>query len=563
MGGRIIGMQHRLRTIGRIRLGTYEGRPKASEFFIPTSEFEHPIRQMGDLFGGDVEQWKPQGDGGMQWRLMNPDLTSLDAIIPPGRDPIDQAYEKWSRGGKQARCDGETVEKLNRPCVCKDRWGPRFWEKAPKDQACKLYTRANLWFPDVEDIGTWLLETKGANAGAELPGFVDMMRGMFGESVALPVRIWLVPRTGREPGTGKIKHYTKVEIEIRGMTAGQAAAHIMAAAPALAELGAAEDRLAIESAKPDQLDYAAMIAVAQTRDTVIELWRKAKADRDVWMTSGKTIEAAAGARVKEIERLAEAWKNVVTAWEGGDMDALHGEFTDFTRGRKIEEATAEELEAFLATIKAPEPPPAEPVPTVQAPAGRSAEDMAVPPDDEIEDADVVDDPEEPRVAEARLTPMNIAIGERGITSHTGKGMGVANKAAKAEWLSKVVDRPVTSTKELTEREADKVMAALKDMPITHPAKQTKAAQQAQQQQDPAVLRSHMLALFYGIGITGVEDVLRDISIITGDTLTTAAPPTPAQTQAAIDVLESSGGDVGTYDAMVSQIQEARAEANEN
>ncbi|MFC7641508.1 hypothetical protein ACFQX6_11305 [Streptosporangium lutulentum] len=371
MGGRIIGMQHRLRTIGRIRLGTYEGRPKASEFFIPTSEFEQPIRGLADVYGGDVEQWKPQGDGGRQWRLMNPDLTSLDAILPPGRDPLDQAYEKWSRGGKQARCNGETVENLNRPCVCKAQWGPRFWENPdlPKDQACKLYTRMNLWLGEVEDIGTWLLETKGANAGAELPGFVDMVAGMFGNKVAVPITIWLVPGTGREKG--KVKRYTKVSASIRGMTSGQAAARIMAAAPTLAELGAGdgEDRLAIESAKSDQPDYIAMIGVAQTRDTVIELWRKAKADRDVWTTTGKQIEAAAGARVKELERIAEAWKNVVTAWAGGDMDALHRTFTDFTRGRKIEEATAEELEAFLATIQAPEPP-AEQAPTVQAPRPR-------------------------------------------------------------------------------------------------------------------------------------------------------------------------------------------------
>ncbi|WP_433235376.1 hypothetical protein ACQPYK_25235 [Streptosporangium sp. CA-135522] len=554
MGGRIIGMQHRLRTIGRIRLGTYEGRPKASEFFIPTSEFEHYIRSAADLFGGDVEQWKPQGDGGMQWRLMNPDLTSLDAIIPPGRDPIDQAYEKWSRGGKQARCNGETVENLSRLCVCKQQWGPRFWENAPKDQTCKLYTRTNLWLPEIQDIGTWLLETKGANAGAELPGFIDMMRGMFSDKVALPVRIWLVPRTGREKG--KLKHYTKVEIEIRGMTAMQAASRIMAAAPEHAELGAAaaEDRLAIESAKPGQPDYVAMIDIAQTRDAVIELWRQAKANRDVWMSSGAVIEAAAGKRVKEIERIAEAWKNVVTAWAGGDMDALHRTFTDFTRGRRIEEATAEELEVFLTSIQTPEP-----APTVQAPAGRSVADIAVPPDDEIEDAEVIDDTP---VAEERLTPLNIAIGERGITPHTGRGSTAANKAAKAAWLTEKVRRPITSTKELTEREADDVMAILRAMPVTHPANPRKATQQARQQ-DPAERRNHMLTLFGQLGIVDREDVLRDISIITGDALTEAAPPTPEQVEAAIDVLEASGGDVATYDAMVSQIQEAHAEATGN
>ncbi|MFG1709181.1 hypothetical protein ACFLIM_38920 [Nonomuraea sp. M3C6] len=555
MGGRIKDLQHRLRTIGRIRLGTFEGRPKASEFFIPTSEFEHFIRQLADIYGGDVEQFKPQGDGGMQWRLMNPELTSLEAIIPPGRDPLDQAYEKWSRGGKQARCDGETVANLNRPCVCKAQWGPRFWENAPQQQACKLHTRLNLWIPRIEDIGTFLLETHGANAGAELPGFVDMVQGMFGTKVAVPVSIWLVPRTGREKG--KVKHYTKVEIAIRGMTAFQAASRIMAAGSEHAELGAgaSEDRLAIESGQPDQLDYIAMIGAAQTRETVKQVWRQARADRDVWMTSGAKIEAEAAKRAREIDRLAEAWKDVVTAWEGGDMDVLHGAFTDFSRGRKIEEATAEELEAFLKTIQPAEPPRSEQAPTVQPPAGRSAENVVVPPDDEIEDADVVDDPP---VAKERLTPMNIAIGERGITPHTGKGSTAANKAAKAAWLTETVKRPVESTADLTESEADLVMKRLKSMPITHPSKPKQAAAQQPQQQDPAARRTHMLNLFGQLGIQDRDEVMRDISIITGANVDMSAPPTPQQVQDAIDVLEAASGDFDTYDAMLAQIQEARA-----
>ncbi|MEV4749014.1 hypothetical protein AB0K21_21770 [Streptosporangium sp. NPDC049248] len=562
MGGRILTRQQRLRTIGRIRLGTFEGRAKASEFFIPTSEFEHFIRQMEDIYGGRVERWKPQGDGGMQWRLMNPELTSLDAILPPGRDPLDQAYEKWSRGGRQARCNGETVEKTNQPCVCTQMWGERFWENAPRDQACKLHTRMNIWIPQIQDIGTWLLETKGANAGAELPGFVDMVRGMFGDAVAVPISVWLVPRTAREKGL--LKHFTKVEAAIRGMTAGQAAARIMAAAPEHAELGAgaSEDRLAIESAKPAQTDYIAAINAAPTYDTVVELWRQAKADREVWMANGQRIEAAASSRARALERIAEVWKQVVEAWEGGDMDALHRAFTDHTRGRKIEDATAKELQAFLASIQ-PAEPPAAPAPPVQAPAGRSAEDMLVPPDDEIEDAVIVDDPKDVPVAAERLTSLNIAIGERGITPHTGKGSTAANKAAKAAWLNATVQRPagqppIESTRDLTEREADQVMAALKAMPITHPAKPKKPAQQVEQQ-DPAERRVHMLNLFGQLGIADREEVLRDISIITGDTLTAAAPPTPEQVQAAIDVLESAGGDVATYDAMVSAIQEARAE----
>lgn len=557
MGGRIIDMQHRLRTIGRIRLGTYEGRPKASEFFIPTSEFEHFIRQMADIYGGVVEQWKPQGDGGMQWRLMNPELTSIDAIIPPGRDPLDQAYEKWSRGGKQARCNGEFVENLNRPCICKQQWGPRFWENAPQQQACKLHTRLNLWVPEVEDIGTWLLETKGANAGAELPGFVDMMRGMFSDKVALPVRIWLVPRTAREKG--KLKLYTKVEIAIRGMNAMQAASRIMAAAPKHAELaaGASEDRLAIESGQPEQIDYIAAIRVAQTRDTVTQLWRQARADREVWMANGQEIEAAAAKRAKEIDRLAEVWKAVVTAWEGGDMDALHGAFADFSRGRRIEEATAAELEAFLKHIQPAEQPADEQGPPTQAPAGHSAEDVPVPPDDEIVDADIVDDPP---VAKERLTRMNIMIGERGIASATGKGSTAANKAAKAAWLTETIGRPIESTTDLTESEADTVMERLKSMPITSEPKQATAQQP--QQQDPAARRTHMLNLFGAFGITG-EDMLRDISIITGVNVTMAAPPTPQQIEDTIDVLESAGGDTATYDAMIAQIQEARAQQAAN
>ncbi|MFF0770930.1 hypothetical protein ACFYUK_18740 [Nonomuraea wenchangensis] len=569
MGGRIVDRQARLRTIGRFRLGTFEGRPKASEFFIPTSEFEHIIRQLADIFGGEVEQFKPQGDGGMQWRLMNPELTSFDAIIPPGRDPLDQAYEKWSRGGKQARCNGELVENLGRPCVCKAQWGPRFWENAPAQQACKLYTRLNFWVPRVQDIGTFLLETKGANAGAELPGFVDMMRGMFGDQVALPVSLWLVPRTGREKG--KLKHYTKVEIAIRGMNAQEAASRIMAAAPEHAELdaGASEDRLAIEAGQPEQTDYIAAIRAAQTRDTVVKLWKLAKADREAWMARGAEIEAEAAKRAKEIDLLAEVWKDVVTAWEGGDMEALHGAFADFSRGRRIEDATAAELKAFLKHIQPDEPPAAEQAPPVQAPAGRSAEDFVVPPDDEIEEGDVVDAEvvDDPPVAKERLTRMNIMIAERGIASATGKGSTAANRAAKAKWLAETVKRPVESTADLTESEADLVMARLKAMPVTHPSKpkQATAQQKADQQdaqKDLAQRRADMVNLFGALGISG-DEMLRDISVIVGATVTMASPPTSQQIDDVIDVLQAAKGDVATYDAMIAQIQEARAEQATN
>ncbi|GAA1768375.1 hypothetical protein [Nonomuraea bangladeshensis] len=561
MGGRIIDRQHRLRTIGRIRLGTFEGRPKASEFFIPTSEFEHFIRELADIYGGKVEQWKPQGDGGMQWRLMNEELTSLDAIIPPHRDPLDQAYEKWSRGGKQARCNGETVENLGgRPCICKAQWGPRFWESAPPQQACKLHTRLNIWLPEVRDIGVWLLETKGANAGAELPGFVDVIQAMFGTKVAVPVRLWLVPGKTREKG--KLKLYTKVEIAMRGMAAQEAAARIMAAAPEHAELGAgaSEDRLAIEAGQPEKTDYIAAIRAAQTRDTVVKLWKLAKADREEWMARGAEIEAEAAKRAKEIDLLAKVWKDVVTAWEGGDMEALHRAFADFSRGRRIEDATADELKAFLKHIQPDEPPAAEQAPPTQAPAGRSAEDMPMPPDDEIVDAEVVDDPP---VAKERLTRMNIMIGERGIASATGKGSTAANKAAKAAWLTETVKRPVESTADLTESEADLVMARLKAMPVTHPSKPKQADAPQPQQQDPAARRTHLLALFGALGIKDREDILRDISIITGSNVTAAAPPTPQQIQDAIDVLEAAGGDIATYDAMIAQIQGARAEQPTN
>lgn len=566
MGGRIKDMQYRLRTVGRIRLGTYEGRPKASEHFIPTSEFEHFIRDLADVYGGKVEQWQPQGDGGMQWRLMNPDLKSLDAIIPPHRDPLDQAYEKWSRGGRQARCDGETVLNLDRPCVCKAKWGPRFWEQAPAQQACKLHTRLNIWLPEVQDIGVWLLETKGANAGKELPGFVDTVQAMFGLRLAVPIKLWLVPGKTRE--NGKLKLYTKVEIAIRGMTSMQAAAEIMAAAPGLAEIGSgpSEDRLAIEAAQPEKADYIAAIRAAQTREALTDLWRQARADREVWMAKGKEIEALAAKRAKEIDRLAELWKEVVVAWEGGDMDALHRTFADFSRGRRIEDATAAEMEAFLKHIQPAEPSTDE-AQTVQPPAGHSPEDV---PDDEIVDADVVedDDPGQQPVAKERLTRINIMIQERGITPHTGKGSTAANKAAKAAWLNETVQRkdgpPIESTADLTEREADLVVERLKSMPVINPGKSKQApAQQPQQEQDPAALRSRMLALFGQLGITDRDDVMRDISIITGSNINAATPPSARQIQEAIDVLEAAGGDIATYDAMITQIQQARAEQAAN
>jgi hypothetical protein len=112
----IIGVQRRMMELGRIRLGDKadSGAPRKLSKFRLTSASRALLEAAAELYGGTVQDWQGAPDDG--YFELYTDTDTLDIILPPvfsDRDgsptlPYSQAYELWSGGGCQRRCDGAT-----------------------------------------------------------------------------------------------------------------------------------------------------------------------------------------------------------------------------------------------------------------------------------------------------------------------------------------------------------------------------------------------------------------------------------------------------------------------
>lgn len=218
---RILNRQRQLAEQGRIRLGftteTSNGktRPVRSETFVLTSHSREHIEHAASLWGGEVEHWQPQGNGAKQWRVIT-QATVIPAILPPG-DPLTQAYEMWSKGGCQRRCDGMTEQFSGSPCLCLAQHGEQWFELGPRD-VCVTKSRLKVLLPDMPGLGAWRLETGSFYATDEIAGMVDTIRGAVGDQVLVPVALRIEQRT-RIAG-GQTKHFVVPVLELRGVTAG-------------------------------------------------------------------------------------------------------------------------------------------------------------------------------------------------------------------------------------------------------------------------------------------------------------------------------------------------------
>lgn len=289
MPGRILTLQRQARELGRLRAGLTEPtasgkqRPARSKTWILTTHQRDYLDAAAEQWGGTVEEWTPQGSGAKAWRLIT-EADSIDAIMPPG-DPLSQYNELWSRGGCQRRCDGQTEQLSNKPCLCLAQFGDDF-HLEPPDRACRPHTRLNVILPDVPDVGVWRMETKGFYAANEIAAAVDLIRGATGGIVMVPVRLRIEPR--QRVAQGKTKQFPVIVVEIRGATAGQVlAGNSPAMARVLqgygAELPATEERPALEAGvdgtpKLTEEKVAELAAACKNLAQVQQLWRDASAD---------------------------------------------------------------------------------------------------------------------------------------------------------------------------------------------------------------------------------------------------------------------------------------------
>lgn len=165
----IIDLQLRLRECGRIRMGMKgdRGQPVKLKNFRLTSADRDALEAAAKLYGGTVRPWDEQ-PGQFELFTESPEIPILICDMP-----VDQWYELWSGGGCQRRCDGQTEQISDRPCLCD-----------PENRTCEMVTRLKVMLPQLPAVGVWRLETGGYFGATEIPGIVELFRGQAREAMA-------------------------------------------------------------------------------------------------------------------------------------------------------------------------------------------------------------------------------------------------------------------------------------------------------------------------------------------------------------------------------------------
>jgi hypothetical protein len=163
-------VQERYKELGRLRMGEVveyaSGKkgPGRLDTWRLTSPSKTLLEHAAGLWGGEVEVWENAPTEGEQFELTT-EVSALAVIVPPQDIDANSWYELWSAGGIKRRCDGETDFISGRSCPC-----------APKEtRECKPTTYLKVMLPEIPDIGTWRLVTRGWNAAAELTQVVRLL----------------------------------------------------------------------------------------------------------------------------------------------------------------------------------------------------------------------------------------------------------------------------------------------------------------------------------------------------------------------------------------------------
>jgi hypothetical protein len=215
---RIIDLQRRLREIGRIRIGeqvpTRNGktRPAKLETFRFTSRDRQVIDAAATRFGGTVTEWA--APDGQQWQVTS-GVAEIPVIVPPGDMSFSQAYEQWSAGGCQVRCDGRWDHIADRACHCD-----------PEDRACSIHTRLSVMVPDLPGIGVWRLDTSGYYAAVELGGVVDICADATANGKMLPARLRLEQRAIKREGQTRRFAVPVLDLDVHPLALGNGEANV-------------------------------------------------------------------------------------------------------------------------------------------------------------------------------------------------------------------------------------------------------------------------------------------------------------------------------------------------
>lgn len=355
---RLLDRQRQLAEAGRLRLGLTvaasngKSRPMRSEVWIFSSHSKELVTAAAALWGGEVEEWQPLGNGAVQHRVITK-TTTIDAILPPG-DPLSQAYEQWSKGGATRRCDSVTEQFSGSPCLCLAQFGEQ-WYDQPAGKVCSTKSRLKVLIPDLPGLGSYRMETGSFYAADEIAGMVDFIRSAVGDQTLIPVRLRIEPRT-RVAG-GETKQFVVPVVELRGVTTGELLA---GSGQRLMQMGDGQRQVGTQeqpAIAPTVPDYLTELANASSVDDCSALWRQAGEAGHLTDELKAAITAKAGTfntpSVATDSPDADAlWVQIVTeaGRQGMDDPTLRSELTRIV-GALAEDSTAEQLAAFLHALK--------------------------------------------------------------------------------------------------------------------------------------------------------------------------------------------------------------------
>ena len=218
--GGVIGIQQRMRQIGRIRIGVKDGNkgfPKAIAEIRLTSPDRKALEAAAAVYGGEVRAWNNE------FEL----ITESDEIdVYASSMPMSQHYELWSGGGCQRRCNGEWDEIKGQPCQCQLD-APDIDKQRQQGKACKLVTRISLILAKVPGIGVWRLDTGSVYAAMELPLTYQGLQLAAQTGRMIPARLAAPLREVKR--NGETKKFRVVELridmtmeQVQAIAAGQA-----------------------------------------------------------------------------------------------------------------------------------------------------------------------------------------------------------------------------------------------------------------------------------------------------------------------------------------------------
>lgn len=312
----IAQLQRRAPEAGRIRLGVKTGNAmKATDTFRFTSPHREAIEKLAELYGGEAQPWNDAKIAGSQWQVLTRS-NKIEVLAQPGGCSV--WYEKWTGGGCERRCDGETCEVAGHDgmdevaCIC-----------VKKGQAeCAPYTRVQVILPQLDFYGTWRLQTKGWNAAKELPGMYEMVESL--SQGGRMVRAFLTLEPRKSVRNGKTKNFVVPGI-------------IVAATPdeLLAGGGVARPQLTRSAPSAGELEAGAVLPRTDEDDKMIA---RMADEFDAEIVEAEVVD-------EERERVIEENVRQIAEIHKHDPDIVVATLWDMTNGNY------DKLESFIAKSK--------------------------------------------------------------------------------------------------------------------------------------------------------------------------------------------------------------------